>query len=62
MKKDSKIQVLTNYSEFEKIVSTSPQEKREQKIKENAEYIEYIKEHDKVAYKNYLSYSTYLKV
>ncbi len=62
MKPDAKVQSLKNYTEFEKVVSLSPEEKREQKIKENAAYIEYIKEHDKEAYKNYLSYSTYLKI
>ena len=62
MKTDAKVQSLTNYTEFEKIVTTSPEQKRQKKIQENAAYIEYIKEHDKEAYKNYLSYSTYLKI
>ena len=32
------------------------------KMQEAADYVEYIKIHDKEAYKNYLSYSTYLKL
>ncbi|MDF1878972.1 hypothetical protein JHD46_04885 [Sulfurimonas sp. SAG-AH-194-C20] len=62
MKTDAKVESLKNYTEFQKIINISPKEERQQKIKANAEYIEYIKEHDKEAYKNYLSYSTYLKV
>lgn len=62
MKTDTQVKSLKNYTEFQKLVSSSPQEERQKKIKANAEYIEYIKEHDKEAYKNYLSYSTYLKV
>ncbi|RUM63866.1 MAG: hypothetical protein DSZ04_03920 [Sulfurimonas sp.] len=62
MKTDAKVKSLKNYTEFQKIISTNPEEERQKKIKANAEYIEYIKEHDKEAYKNYLSYSTYLKV
>ncbi|HIC12953.1 MAG TPA: hypothetical protein EYO75_06240 [Sulfurimonas sp.] len=62
MKTDAQVKSLKNYTEFEKLVSISPEQERQKKIKANAEYIEYIKEHDKEAYKNYLSYSTYLKV
>jgi len=62
MKTETQVKSLKNYTEFQKIISTSPEQERQQKIKANAEYIEYIKEHDKEAYKNYLSYSTYLKV
>ncbi|MDQ7042364.1 MAG: hypothetical protein Q9M34_02425 [Sulfurimonas sp.] len=53
---------LTNYSQFEKIVAKDPKEELKEKLKERDEYLEYIKVHDKEAYKNYLSYSTYLKV
>ena len=45
-KKEVKNIKLTNFTQF---------------IKENEDYIEYIKEHDKKAYEKYLSYSTYLK-
>ncbi len=62
MKTETQVKSLKNYTEFQKIISTSPEQERQKKIKANAEYIEYIKEHDKEAYKNYLSYSTYLKV
>ncbi|CAI6150499.1 MAG: hypothetical protein SPLUMA2_SPLUMAMAG2_00538 [uncultured Sulfurimonas sp.] len=62
MKTETQVKSLKNYTEFQKIISTSPEQERQKKIKANTEYIEYIKEHDKEAYKNYLSYSTYLKV
>ena len=41
-------------------MTNTPEQEKERKIKENADYIAYIKEHDKEAYQNYLSYSTYL--
>jgi len=62
MKTDVKVKSLKNYTEFQKIVSSSPEQERKKKIQENDKYIEYIKEHDKEAYKNYLSYATYLKI
>jgi len=49
---------LTNFTE----TLQTPQEKeRQKKIKQNEEYIKYIKEHDKIAYERYLSYSSYLR-
>ena len=51
---------LKNYTEFLDTVTHSQEEQRQVKIKAAADYIEYIKLHDKEAYKNYLSYSTYL--
>ena len=53
---------LKNYTEFEDIVKISPAEEMKIKIKEVADYVQYIKIHDEEAYKNYLSYSTYLKL
>ena len=48
---------LTNFTDK---LQTPQEKERQKKIKENEEYIEYIKEHDKIAYERYLSYSTYL--
>lgn len=67
MKIDQKIKTeiknikLKNYKEFVDTISSSQEEERQLKIKASADYIEYIKVHDEKAYKNYLSYSTYLK-
>lgn len=53
---------LKNYKEFEDAVKITQAEEMKIKIQEAADYVEYIKIHDKEAYKNYLSYSTYLKL
>lgn len=52
---------LKNYTEFVDTIADKQEVERQKKMKANAEYIEYIKVHDKKAYENYLSYSTYLK-
>lgn len=52
---------LKNYTEFVQTITDSQELEKQEQIKANAAYIEYIKEHDKEAYKNYLSYATYLK-
>ncbi|QSZ41919.1 hypothetical protein GJV85_07305 [Sulfurimonas aquatica] len=52
---------LKNYQEFVETIKRTPEDERQLGIKAAAKYIEYIKLHDKEAYKNYLSYSTYLK-
>jgi len=49
---------VTSFSETE---PTAQEKERQNKIKENEAYIKYIKEHDKVAYERYLSYSSYLR-
>ena len=49
---------LTNFTET---IQTSQEKELQKKIKENEDYIEYIKEHDKKAYARYISYSTYLR-
>lgn len=53
---------IKNYQEFADAVSNAKEQELKKKIQANEDYIEYIKEHDKEAYKNYLSYSTYLKI
>lgn len=66
MKVDKEIKAknikLKNYKEFEETVKSSQEQELQSKIKASADYIEYIKTHDEVAYKNYLSYSNYLKL
>ncbi|PHQ90981.1 MAG: hypothetical protein COB42_04260 [Sulfurimonas sp.] len=52
---------LKNYKEFVDTLKSSQAEEIQIKMKASADYIEYIKVHDEEAYKNYLSYSTYLK-
>lgn len=57
-KKETTTIKLTNFTQTLK----TPQETElQKKIKENEDYIEHIKEHDKKAYERYISYSTYLK-
>ncbi|MDF1881928.1 hypothetical protein JHD50_11575 [Sulfurimonas sp. MAG313] len=51
---------LTHFTKFVEKVQTNQEKELQKKIKENEEYIERIKEHDKKAYERYLSYSTYL--
>ena len=46
---------------FTKTIQTPQEIQLQKKIKENEEYIEHIKKHDKIAYERYLSYSSYLK-
>lgn len=53
---------LKNYAEFVDTIKNNKEEDTQAKIKAANDYIEYIKVHDKEAYKNYLSYSTYLKL
>ena len=53
---------LKNYTEFVNTIKSNQAEDTQAKIKAAADYIEYIKVHDKQAYKNYLSYSTYLEL
>ncbi|MBT5935081.1 hypothetical protein [Sulfurimonas sp.] len=53
---------LNNYKQFDDAVKMSQAERMEMKIQEAADYVEYIKVNDKEAYRNYLSYSTYLKL
>lgn len=53
---------LNSYKEFSDAVTSSKDEELKKKIQANKDYIEYMKVHDKEAYKNYLSYSTYLKI
>lgn len=53
---------LKNYTEFVETITNNQEVKKQKQIQANADYIEYIKEHDKEAYKNYLSYSTYLEL
>lgn len=52
---------LTNFTQCIETIQTSREEELQKKIKDNEDYIEHIKKHDKKAYANYLSYSTYLK-
>ena len=52
---------LKNYKQFTDTVSNAHEQELEIKKKASSDYIEYIKKHDKEAYENYLSYSTYLK-
>ena len=52
---------LKNYKEFVDTINGSQEQEMKIKMKAAADYIEYIKTHDEEAYKNYLSYSTYLK-
>ena len=52
---------LNNYTEFVDTLKSTQEEERQKKIKASEDYIEYIKIHDEEAYKNYLSYATYLK-
>lgn len=60
-KTQSKNKKLKNYTEFVETIMSDQEQERQKKLKASADYIEYIKEHDKEAYKNYLSYSTYLE-
>ena len=53
---------LKNYKQFEETLKSIEDEELKRKIKASEDYIEYIKIHDEEAYKNYLSYSTYLKI
>ncbi len=53
---------LKNYKEFADTIKNTPTQDKPKKIKAAADYVEYIKLHDEEAYKNYLSYSTYLKL
>ncbi|MFT5662058.1 MAG: hypothetical protein ACI9TV_002706 [Sulfurimonas sp.] len=53
---------LKNYKEFVDTVNSSQEQEIKRKIQETADYIAHIKIHDEEAYKNYLSYSTYLKL
>ena len=64
IKKNIKIKniKLNNYKQFDDAVKMSQAERMEMKIQEAADYVEYIKVNDKEAYRNYLSYSTYLKL
>ena len=57
-KKEIKSIKLTNFTER---IQTNQEKELQKKIKENEDYIEYIKEHDKKAYERYLSYSSYLR-
>lgn len=63
---DTKIEVkntkLKNYKEFEDTLKSSHAQEMKSKIQAADDYIAYIKIHDEEAYKNYLSYSTYLKL
>jgi len=52
---------LTNFTQSIEMIQTPQEKELQKKIKENEEYIEHIKKHDKKAYERYLSYSTYLK-
>jgi len=52
---------LTNFSQSIETAQTSREKELQKKIKENEDYIEFIKEHDKKAYERYLSYSSYLR-
>jgi len=52
---------LTNFRQSIETVQTPQEKELQKKIKENEDYIEHIKKHDKKAYERYLSYSTYLK-
>lgn len=61
IKTEVKSKKLKNYQEFVETIKRTQEEEIQIGIKASAEYIEYIKAHDKEAYKNYLSYSTYLK-
>ena len=61
-KTDVKNIKLKNYKEFVDTLKSSREEDIQTKMKAAADYIEYIKVHDKEAYKNYLSYSTYLEL
>lgn len=61
MKTEVKNKKLINYKEFVDTINRNQTEEVQIGIKASADYIEYIKVHDKEAYKNYLSYSTYLK-
>ena len=57
---DFKNTKLKNYKES--LNTPNHSQEKQVKIKASADYIEYIKAHDKEAYKNYLSYSTYLEL
>ncbi|MDQ7045529.1 MAG: hypothetical protein Q9M32_06440 [Sulfurimonas sp.] len=52
---------LTFKKEFQDFIISTQEQEKQIKMKASADYVEYIKEHDKEAYKKYLSYSTYLK-
>lgn len=53
---------LKNYKQFIDTITNTDEDEKQMKIKASDDYIEYIKTHDKEAYKKYLSYSTYLKL
>lgn len=53
---------LKNYKQFIDTIADTQEDEKQMKIKVSTDYIEYIKAHDKEAYKNYLSYSTYLNL
>lgn len=53
---------LKNYKEVVDAVTSTKEQEMQMKIRVNADYIEYMKIHDEEAYKNYLSYSSYLKL
>lgn len=52
---------LKNYTEFKETIKNTQEQEKQKKIQASKDYIEYIKKHDKKAYENYLSYSTYLE-
>ena len=60
MKTAKKIK-LQNYTEFVDTITNTQEQEKQARIKASADYVAYIKVHDKEAYKNYLSYSTYLE-
>ncbi|MDF1875544.1 hypothetical protein JHD48_07340 [Sulfurimonas sp. SAG-AH-194-I05] len=53
---------LKNYQEFLNTIENTQEQERQIKMKESADYLAYIKIHDKEAYKKYLSYATYLEL
>lgn len=60
-KTEAKTTKLKNYQEFLDTLSSTKEQEMQRKKKASDDYVAYIKIHDKEAYKNYLSYATYLK-